>query len=91
MFDHSLSTCTFSLSLSLFFGEVQISSCTLIPLFNQDETTVTECFLTNCVLARFLTDPTLCLDSRMVSPLGLHWVKGVCVFRCNLPPALLAE
>ena len=21
----------------------------------------------------------------------LRWVKGVCVFRCNLPPALLAE
>ena len=26
-----------------------------------------------------------------VSPLQLHWVKGVCVFRCNLPPALLAQ
>ena len=34
---------------------------------------------------------TLCLDSGIVSPLGLCWVKGVCVFRCNLPPALLAE
>ena len=28
--------------------------------------------------------PTLCLDS-MISPLQLHCVKGVCVFRCNLP------
>ena len=27
----------------------------------------------------------------IVSPVRLHWVKGVCVFRCNLPPALLAE
>ena len=26
----------------------------------------------------------------MVSPLRLRWVKGVCVFRRNLPPALLA-
>ena len=33
----------------------------------------------------------LCLDSGIVSPLWLHWVKGVCVFRCNLRPALLAE
>ena len=34
--------------------------------------------------------PTLYLDS-IVSPLWLHWVKGVCVFRCNLPSALFAE
>ena len=27
----------------------------------------------------------------IVSPLPLRWVKGVCVFRCNLPPALSAE
>ena len=27
----------------------------------------------------------------VVSPLRLRWVKGVCVFRCNLPPALSAE
>ena len=33
---------------------------------------------------------TLCLDS-IVSPLQLHWVKGVWIIRCNLPPALLAE
>ena len=26
-----------------------------------------------------------------VSPLRLRWVKGVCVFRCNPPSALLAE
>ena len=35
--------------------------------------------------------PTLWLDSGTVSPLRLCWVKDVCVFRCNLPPALLAE
>ena len=37
-----------------------------------------------CIRDRFL-------DSRIVSPLRLRWVKGVCVLRCNLPPALLAE
>ena len=36
------------------------------------------------------TVSTLCLES-IVSPLRLRWVKGVCMFRCNLPPALLAE
>ena len=34
--------------------------------------------------------PTLCVDSIGI-PLRLCWVKGVCVFRFNLPPALLAE
>ena len=35
--------------------------------------------------------PMLCLVS-IVSPLWLDcWVKGVCMFRCNLPPILLAE
>ena len=33
----------------------------------------------------------LYLDSGIVSPLRLGWVNGVCVFRCNLPPALLVE
>ena len=33
----------------------------------------------------------LCLDRCIVSPLRLQWVKGVCVFRCNLPSAILAE
>ena len=35
--------------------------------------------------------PTLCLDSGIVSPFWLRLVKEVCLFRCNLPPALLAE
>ena len=34
--------------------------------------------------------PTLCLDSQ-VSLLRLHYVKSVCVFGCNLPPALCGE
>ena len=35
--------------------------------------------------------PTLCLDSGIVSPSRLRWVKGVRVFRCNLSPALLTD
>ena len=35
--------------------------------------------------------PIPCVDS-IFSPLQVHWVRGIlCVFRCNLPPALLAE
>ena len=34
--------------------------------------------------------PIVYLDS-IVSPLRLRWIKGVCVSRCNLPLALLAE
>ena len=32
--------------------------------------------------------PTLSLHSGIVSSPRLRWVKGVCAFRCNLPPAL---
>ena len=35
--------------------------------------------------------PVLCLHSSILSPLRLHWVKAACMFRCNLPHALLAE
>ena len=35
--------------------------------------------------------PTLCLDSGIVSPLWFCWFKGVCMFKHNLPPALLAK
>ena len=35
--------------------------------------------------------PTLCLDSGIVIPLRLRWVKGLCVFMYNLLPARLAE
>ena len=33
---------------------------------------------------------TLCLET-IISQLRLHWVTGVCLFSCNLIPALLAE
>ena len=35
--------------------------------------------------------PTQCLDSNIVGPLWLRWVKGKCTLRCHLPTALLAE
>ena len=53
--------------------------------------TVTECSLTSCMLAHILIGSHTMLGQRIVSPLQLHWVKGVCMFRCNQPPALLAE
>ena len=53
--------------------------------------TVAECSQTSCVWTVSGQVPTLCLDSGIVSPLRLNWVKGVCLLRCNLPPALLAE
>ena len=33
--------------------------------------------------------PHYALNSGIESPLRLRWVKGVCLFRCSLPPALL--
>ena len=48
------------------------------------ETTVAECSLSSYLWANFRI-------GGIVSPLRLHWVKGVCLFRCNLPFALLAE
>ena len=41
----------------------------------QAETTVVECSLTSCRWARFRIS-TLCLDSCIVSPFWLRWVKG---------------
>ena len=55
------------------------------------ETAVAEYSPTSCVWAVSGNVLKLCLDSGIVSPLRLRWVKGVRVFRCNLPPALLAE
>ena len=50
-----------------------------------------ECFLTKLHVSSFSWKvPTSCLHS-VISLLWLRWVKSVCVFRCNIPPALLAE
>ena len=85
--------------LALFF-KVDISPCTLILLFTPGSVHSGSASWDDC--DRVFPDelrvssfpdmiPTLCLDSGIVSPLRLRWVKGVRVFRCNLPPALLAE
>ena len=79
--------------------QVEIGSRIPIPFFWQDQSTVAqwaqmivaESSLINCVWTVSGEVPTLCLDSDIVSPLWLCEVKGVCIFRCNLPPALLAE
>ena len=83
MFDHSI-------PVRVFFLEEEISSRTLIPhlyprisqstVAQRAETTVSECFLTNCVSS--FPD---------MFPHRLRWVKGVCAFRCNLPPALFGR
>ena len=70
----------------------------LIPLLcpdqstvaQQAEMTVTKCSLTSCMW-RFLIGSHTKPGQRHRQPFRLHWVKGVCMFRCNLPPALLAE
>ena len=77
--------------------KVEISSRTLIPLIrpgsvHSNSASWDDC---NCVFFEELRvssfPPTLCLDSGIVSSLRLRWVKDVCMFRCNLPPALLTE
>ena len=86
--------------LRLFFCKVEISSRALIPHFiyarisPQWLSSLDDCywmFPDELPVSSFPEVPTLCLDSSIVSPLWLCWVKGVCIFRCNLPPALLAE
>ena len=87
----------FFLSFSSFL--VEISLRTLIPLFPQDrstmsqqaETTVTECSLRNCMWARFLTGSLTMPEQRHSQPTTTSLGKGVCLFKCNLLPALLAE
>ena len=56
----------------------------------QAEMTVAKCTMTSCLWARFQID-SHGLDSSIVSPFRLGWIKGVWVLRCNLPPALMAE
>ena len=78
-----------------FFSEVEISSRTLLLLSRPGSIHTGSESRDDC--GRVFPNelhvgyvPTLCPDST-VSPLRLCWVKGVFVFRCNLPPAILAE
>ena len=84
----------------LFFFKVEISLRTLIPFYtpglvHSGSTSRDDCdrmFPYKLRVSSFPDRvPTLCLDSGIVSPLRLRWIKGVCVFRCNLPPELFAE
>ena len=93
MLDFSFPTCAF------FFFLVEISSHKLIPLFSpgsvyRGSASWDDCdrvFPEELRVSSFLVRFLNCLDSSKVRPLWLRWVKGVCVFRCNLTPALLAE
>ena len=85
--------------LHFFFFKVEISSIKPIPLFRKGsvhsgsvswELWPSVSWRVACQLVSWQI-PTLCLDSGIVSPLQLRWVKGVCMFRCNLQPAFLAQ
>ena len=98
MFDNLFPAC--ALYLFIFFFSVEIGSRTLIPLFTpgsvySGSASWDDCdrVFPNVLRVSSFPDrfPTLCLDSGIVSPLRLRLVKGVCVFRCNFPPAFLAE
>ena len=95
MFDSSFLACPFT-----FFFKVEIRSSALISLFRPRTVHSGSASWGYC--GRVFPDklcvslfpcrfPILCLHSGMVSPPHLRWVKGVCMFRGNLPPALLAE
>ena len=91
MFNHSFLACAF------FSFEAEISLCTRIPLFmpGSVHSDLRQLWLTvpwqSYLWASFQVGSHICLDSGIVSPHQLHWVKGVRVLNCNLPPALLAE
>ena len=53
--------------------------------------TVAECFLTSCAWARFLIGSHTMPGQKDSQPTPTSLGQGVCVFRCNLPPALLTE
>ena len=56
------------------------------------KTTVAECSLASCVLARFrIGSHTMPGQRHNQSTRTLRWIKDVCVFRCTLPPAPLTE
>ena len=96
---HSLPALFFPFFFSFFF-KVEISSRTLIPLCTPGSVHSGPASWDNmwpCAPWRVACElvswevTSLGPDSGKVSPLRLRWVKGVCVFRCNLPLALLVE
>ena len=93
--DHLIPACAFF----LFFLNVEISSATLIPLprpesVHSDSPSWDDCgqmFPDKLQVSLFPNWFPHYAWTTAVSPHRLCWVKGVCMFRCNLPPALLAE
>ena len=57
----------------------------------RSETTVAESSLTSWVWARFRIGSHIMPRQGHRQPLQLQWVKGVRVFRCNMPPVPLVE
>ena len=79
MLDSSFPACAFFfLSLFLSFLKRKLACSHLFHSLCKDQSTVAQ-------------QVTLCPGGGKVSPFKLGWVEGVCVFRCNLPPALLAQ
>ena len=81
----------------LFFFDVEINLCTPIPLFIPGSIRSSSASWDNC---SWMFPDKLHVSSSLdrfphyvytVNPSRLRWVEGVCVFMCNLPPALLAE
>ena len=79
--------------LCAFFFKVEISLRTLIPLISPGSVHSCSVSWDDCdqVFPDEVWAATLCLDSGLVSPLQVCLVKGVSMFRRNLPPELLAE
>ena len=81
------------------FIEVEISLHTLIPLcmpgsVHNGSAGWDDCgrmFPDKMPVSSFTNRFSHCLDSSIISPLLLCWIKGVCMFRCNLPLVLLAQ
>ena len=93
-------------SPSLFFLKWRLARAHLFYSLCQDQstvaerakTTVAECFLTSCVCARFRIGSNTMPGQRYGQPTPasfgqgcVYGVEAVCIFRCNLPPALLAK
>ena len=92
-FDNSFPTCTFC-----FVFKWRLGHACYFHSLGQDqsivaqraEMSVAELYLMSCILASLLVGFHI-LPAQWHGPLQLRLVKGVCVFRCNLPPALFAE
>ena len=82
-----------------FFLKCRLARTHLFRCLGQDqstvaqraETTVSECSSTSCLWARFLIGSHTMPAQRHSQPTPTSLGHGVCMFRCNLPPALWVE